>query len=124
MAQAQNNPLKYTWVFSFMHRQAGSKIQDYTSEIQKLCTVSSVSIANEVQDFWSLYSSLKRPGELGNISDYHVFKEGIRPTWEDNLTGGKWIVVATDIDSLEERNRITILGGSIARYAGGTVRCG
>jgi hypothetical protein len=47
MAQAQTHPLKYTWVFSFMHRQAGSKIQDYTSEIKKLCTVSSVSIANK-----------------------------------------------------------------------------
>jgi translation initiation factor 4E len=49
--------------------------------------------SNEVENFWSVYSILKRPGELGNISDYHVFKDGIRPIWEDNLNGGKWIVI-------------------------------
>jgi translation initiation factor 4E len=79
-----------------MHRQAGSKIQDYTSEIKKLCTVTTVSFVNQIENFWSVYSILKRPGELGNISDYHVFKEGIRPIWEDNLTGGKWIVNLVD----------------------------
>ncbi|KAJ3320209.1 Eukaryotic translation initiation factor 4E type 2 [Boothiomyces sp. JEL0866] len=70
----------------FMHRQAGSKIQDYTNEIKKICTL------NTVQDFWGVYTLLKRPGELSNISDYHFFKKDIRPIWEDNLTGGKWII--------------------------------
>lgn len=62
----------------FMHRQAGSKIQDYTNEIKKVCTLTTVL------DFWAVYCKLKRPGELGSgfISDYHFFKEGIRPIWE------------------------------------------
>ncbi|KAJ2994740.1 hypothetical protein HDV02_001352 [Globomyces sp. JEL0801] len=45
-----------------------------------------------VQDFWGVYCILKRPGELQNISDYHFFKKSIRPIWEDNLQGGKWII--------------------------------
>lgn len=31
---------------------------------------------------------------LPTVSDYHFFKEGIRPVWEDeeNKRGGKWIM--------------------------------
>lgn len=31
---------------------------------------------------------------LPTVSDYHVFKQGIRPVWEDeeNKRGGKWIM--------------------------------
>lgn len=41
-----------------------------------------------------MYSHLKRPHELPNVSDYHLFKQGVRPVWEDsiNINGGKWIV--------------------------------
>lgn len=41
-----------------------------------------------------MYSHLKRPNDLPNVSDYHLFKRGIRPVWEDdcNKKGGKWIV--------------------------------
>ncbi|OAJ45079.1 hypothetical protein BDEG_28245 [Batrachochytrium dendrobatidis JEL423] len=70
----------------FMHRSPGAKIQDYTNEIKHVCTFSTV------EEFWGAFSHMKRPGELSNISDYHFFKKGIRPIWEDNLTGGKWII--------------------------------
>jgi len=37
---------------------------------------------------------LKRPSALPTVSDYHFFKDGIRPVWEDdeNKKGGKWII--------------------------------
>lgn len=46
------------------------------------------------QQFWKVYSHLKRPSSLPAVSDYHFFKEGIRPVWEDeeNKRGGKWIM--------------------------------
>ena len=46
------------------------------------------------QDFWGVYSHLKRPSGLPSVSDYHFFREGIRPVWEDdeNRKGGKWIL--------------------------------
>lgn len=59
-----------------MNREAGSRIHDYNSEVKQLCTVSCV------EEFWGIYQRLKRPGELGNISDYHFFKKDIRPIWE------------------------------------------
>jgi len=47
-----------------------------------------------VEQFWRLYAFLVRPGELSSHSDYHLFKSGIKPMWEDdaNKCGGKWIV--------------------------------
>ena len=78
--------LQFQWVFWHMNRASGSKITDYNSEIKKLAEISTV------EEFWAVYSRLKRPSELLNISDYHFFKTGIRPLWEDNLQGGKWII--------------------------------
>lgn len=47
-----------------------------------------------VEDFWTVYTHLRRPNTLPHVSDYHVFKKGIRPVWEDqeNRNGGKWII--------------------------------
>ena len=41
-----------------------------------------------------MYTHLKRPSTLPSVSDYHIFKKGIRPVWEDdeNKRGGKWII--------------------------------
>ena len=49
---------------------------------------------NTAQAFWTVYTHLKRPSSLPVVSDYHFFKEGIRPVWEDeeNKHGGKWIM--------------------------------
>ena len=35
-----------------------------------------------------------KPGDLASHSDFHLFKMGIKPMWEDeaNKFGGKWIV--------------------------------
>ncbi|KAH8553969.1 translation initiation factor eIF 4e-like domain-containing protein [Umbelopsis sp. PMI_123] len=84
----QKHPLHYTWVFWFMHRPPGAKITNYESGMKKIASVSSI------EDYWAVYSHLKRPKDLPNISDYHLFKQGVRPVWEDtmNVNGGKWIV--------------------------------
>ncbi|KAF9977977.1 Eukaryotic translation initiation factor 4E type 2 [Actinomortierella ambigua] len=82
------HPLHFNWVFWFMHRAPGSKIVNYESSMKKIATFGSV------EDFWAVYSHLRRPHELPNVSDYHLFKQGVRPVWEDatNINGGKWIV--------------------------------
>ena len=71
-----------------MHRSAGQKITNYEENMKKIATFSSV------EDFWAVYGHLKRPSDLPNVSDYHLFKSGVRPIWEDpeNMLGGKWIV--------------------------------
>lgn len=79
-------PLKYSWVVWF--RPPTPKNNDYEKSMKPLCRISSA------QDFWKVFVHLKRPSSLPTVSDYHVFKEGIRPVWEDeeNKRGGKWIM--------------------------------
>lgn len=41
-----------------------------------------------------LYHHIKLPSELRQGHDYAVFKQGIRPMWEDdaNKMGGRWLI--------------------------------
>jgi len=47
-----------------------------------------------VEGFWHVYDHIIRPNDFKQSADYHLFKEGIKPTWEDpaNKAGGKWMV--------------------------------
>ncbi|KAK4501409.1 hypothetical protein PRZ48_007218 [Zasmidium cellare] len=77
-------PLRHTWIVYY--RPPTSKNSDYEKSIRPMCRMSTA------QDFWKVYSHLKHPSDLPTVSDYHFFKEGIRPVWEDeeNRKGGKW----------------------------------
>ncbi|KAF2871256.1 translation initiation factor eIF 4e-like domain-containing protein [Massariosphaeria phaeospora] len=79
-------PLKYTWVI--WYRPPTSKNSDYEKSTKPLCRMSTA------QEFWKIFVHLNRPSTLPTVSDYHFFKEGIRPVWEDdeNKRGGKWIM--------------------------------
>lgn len=37
-----------------------------------------------MEQFWRFYSHMIRPGDLTGHSDFHLFKEGIKPMWEVN----------------------------------------
>ena len=47
-----------------------------------------------MEEFWAVYSHLIRPSKMAIATDYHLFKEGITPLWEDakNKEGGKWMI--------------------------------
>ncbi|EME43476.1 hypothetical protein DOTSEDRAFT_72751 [Dothistroma septosporum NZE10] len=78
------HPLKDSWIIYY--RKPTSKNSDYEKSITPMCRISTV------EDFWRVYVHLIRPSSLPTVSDYHFFKEGIRPVWEDeeNKKGGKW----------------------------------
>lgn len=80
------HPLKATWIV--WYRPPTSKYQDYEKSTIPLAYFASV------EAFWTVYTHLKRPSTLPSVSDYHIFRKGIRPVWEDeeNKRGGKWIV--------------------------------
>ena len=41
----------------------------------------------QVERFWQIYDHLKRPNDIKYSTEYHIFKEGISPTWEDPNNG-------------------------------------
>jgi translation initiation factor 4E len=85
-ADSSEHTLKSTW--TLFYRPPTNKYSDYEKSTIKLASISTV------ESFWTIYSHLKRPSLLPSVSDYHIFKEGIRPVWEDeaNKRGGKWII--------------------------------
>ncbi|KAI9503532.1 translation initiation factor eIF 4e-like domain-containing protein [Coemansia spiralis] len=71
-----------------MHRAPGYKIDDYEAAMIKIATFASV------ESFWAVYSHLRRADQVPTITDYHMFRAGVRPVWEDsaNVSGGKWMI--------------------------------
>lgn len=47
---------------------------------------------SSLEDFFGIYCHLRPISELPVISDYHLFRAGVKPTYEDpaNVNGGKW----------------------------------
>ncbi|KAJ2613284.1 hypothetical protein H4S08_002290 [Coemansia sp. RSA 1365] len=85
---ADEHPLCFSWSFWFMHRAPGQKISDYEAAMTKIATFATV------ETFWAVYSHLKRADQVPTITDYHMFRAGVRPVWEDpvNINGGKWMI--------------------------------
>ncbi|XP_078474260.1 eukaryotic translation initiation factor 4E type 2 isoform X2 [Lampetra planeri] len=84
------HPLQYNYSLWFSRRTPGrqASTQNYEQNIKHIGTFASVEM------FWRFYSHIVRPSDLTGHSDFHLFKEGIKPMWEDdaNKSGGKWIV--------------------------------
>ncbi|XP_070609889.1 eukaryotic translation initiation factor 4E type 2 isoform X3 [Erythrolamprus reginae] len=84
------HPLQYNYTFWYSRRTPGrpTSSQSYEQNIKQIGTFASV------EQFWRFYSHMVRPGDLTGHSDFHLFKEGIKPMWEDdaNKNGGKWII--------------------------------
>ncbi len=47
-----------------------------------------------MEDFWGLYNHIELASRLASGCDYSLFKEGIKPMWEDerNRRGGRWLI--------------------------------
>ncbi|XP_036276521.1 eukaryotic translation initiation factor 4E type 2 isoform X3 [Pipistrellus kuhlii] len=106
------HPLQYNYTFWYSRRTPGrpTSSQSYEQNIKQIGTFASISLAfkekershllysgalsSQVEQFWRFYSHMVRPGDLTGHSDFHLFKEGIKPMWEDdaNKNGGKWII--------------------------------
>lgn len=58
-----------------------------------------------VETFCRYFNWLKPPSKLERNSNYHLFKSGIKPMWEDeaNANGGKWVLTMKQNPQLLDR---------------------
>ncbi|KZT18922.1 translation initiation factor eIF4e [Neolentinus lepideus HHB14362 ss-1] len=58
-----------------------------------------------VESFCRHFNWLKPPSKLERNSNYHLFKSGIKPMWEDeaNAKGGKWVLTMKNNPALLDR---------------------
>jgi len=83
------HPLQHRWTLWYDCAQKRIAQSAWGDHLRRVCTVDSV------EDFWGLYNNIIVPSQLALGANYHLFKEGIEPKWEDptNEKGGKWLVV-------------------------------
>lgn len=79
------HPLMHKWTLWFTKPPSG-KGDNWNDLLKEIITF------NSVEEFWGVYNNITPTSELALKSDYHLFKEGVRPEWEDvqNKHGGKW----------------------------------
>jgi len=82
------HPLHSTWCL--WYDNPGKRV----SQASWLDSIRMIATFDMVEDFWRLFNNVVPPSRLPSGSNYHIFKKGIEPKWEDplNLRGGKWIV--------------------------------
>ncbi|TDH73021.1 uncharacterized protein CCR75_003098 [Bremia lactucae] len=85
--EATKHPLQNRWVLWYDNPKKRHSTDSWEENLKNVYTF------NTVEDFWCLYNNILVPTKLSIGSNYHLFKEGIRPMWEDpiNAKGGKWI---------------------------------
>jgi translation initiation factor 4E len=91
-------PLHHAYTFTVLRRCPRGKEEKkdennpYESAIKTIATVATV------EEFWMVYDYLKRPNDIPSTNamttEYHLFRAGIKPVWEDtnNAAGGKWMI--------------------------------
>jgi len=93
------HPLENEWSFWYDKRPAAGKRvrgeqESYESNLRE------VGNFGTVEDFWRYYNHMVKPSRIENNSNYHFFKKGIKPMWEDaqNVKGGKWVLTIKSND--------------------------
>jgi len=48
----------------------------------------------QVEMFWRYFNNMTKPTQVRVNANYHLFKDSIKPMWEDpaNAKGGKWVI--------------------------------
>jgi len=112
------HPLEYEWTFWYDKRPQQQKRvrgeqESYESNLRDIGTFGTV------EDFWRYYNHMVKPSKIENNSNYHLFKKGIKPMWEDsaNAKGGKWVITMKGdrslADSLWENVILSLVGETL-----------
>ena len=82
---------------------AESAIPSESSEYEAGLTV--IGDFDTVETFRRCFNWLRPPSRLERNSNYHLFKSGIKPMWEDeaNANGGKWVLTMKNNPQLLDR---------------------
>ena len=93
----KKHPLHNKWTLWFDNPN-GSRKQTTWGQ-----TLRSVYTFDSIEDFWCLYNKILSPSKLIMGTDFHLFKEGIEPKWEDKivLMGVNGHIYSPKVDLLE-----------------------
>eukprot|EP01062_Namystynia_karyoxenos_P032531 TRINITY_DN23_c0_g1_i1.p3 TRINITY_DN23_c0_g1~~TRINITY_DN23_c0_g1_i1.p3 ORF type:complete len:204 (+),score=70.46 TRINITY_DN23_c0_g1_i1:115-726(+) len=96
------HPLEHDWTLWYDSKRTAQESKTWEENLQKVGDFATV------EDFWSIYNHIKRPSNLEFGANYHAFKRGIKPMWEDpaNKEGGRWVISLQGREDPERVNEI------------------
>lgn len=112
---SKEHPLQHEWVLYYDTKAkfTGPSSQEPATPFIPQSTESGVYEAglsvigdfSTVEAFCRYFNWLKPPSKLERNSNYHLFKKGIKPMWEDeaNANGGRWVLTMRNNPQLLDR---------------------
>ena len=92
-------------------------IENSSTYLEKLTEIATFK---DKKIFWKIFQHLAKPTELNAGIEYHIFKEGIKPCWEDerNKNGGRLSFLLTKNCSslIWEEMALSFIGGTVPCY--------
>ena len=88
-------PLYHKWVLWFDNPRLAPQNSSWKENLKQCGTFETV------ESFWSIFNNLKPASQLPLNSNYHLFRDGVEPMWEDpsNKEGGKFVLTIPKKDS-------------------------
>ncbi|KAJ1983544.1 eukaryotic translation initiation factor 4E [Dimargaris cristalligena] len=82
------HPLQNAWTLWYDNPTKRTNTNTWSQNLREIITFSTV------EDFWGAHNNINRATDIPAGANYHLFKEGIKPMWEDvaNEHGGRWVV--------------------------------
>ncbi|KAJ7954664.1 putative Eukaryotic translation initiation factor 4e [Quillaja saponaria] len=101
--------LERKWTFWYDNTSKPKQGAAWGSSLRKAYTF------DTVEDFWSFYDQVLKPSKLPGNADFHLFKAGVEPKWEDPecANGGKWTVTSNrkpDLDTMWLETLMALMG--------------
>ena len=95
MPPSESTPLQNKWTLWYDNPRT------ITGDKTWLENLKLISNFDTAEAFWTSYNNVLPSSKLTVNSNYHLFKGGVKPMWEDesNKNGGKWIITIPKSDS-------------------------
>eukprot|EP00758_Cryptobia_borreli_P020203 Tbor_TRINITY_DN974_c0_g1::TRINITY_DN974_c0_g1_i1::g.21121::m.21121/K03259/EIF4E; translation initiation factor 4E len=125
LQQEQGHPLQHSWTLWYDGKKSNINTNNTTTVPPTDTAAASwaaqliqIQTITTVEDFWSLFTFLKKPAAMEVRTNYYLFKTGYRPMWEDHGSGGRWVVPVqghdlSRVDSIWEMALLAAIGGRL-----------
>ena len=118
MEKIEKTKTKLTNKYAFWFRISKQNMKNQNN-IQYESQIKKISEFDTIEDFWAIYQHLKTPDKCEPGIDIHLFKDPIKPLWEDdsNKNGGKLIIKCNKgyTSVIWEEIILDLLGGLIRK---------
>lgn len=95
------HPLHRSWTLWYDSKKT-VKGDDWEASLVHINTI------HTVEEFWVMHNHTKRPSSIEIGANYHFFREGVKPMWEDdtNRNGGKWIFTFSSKEDIARLDQV------------------